>query len=103
MGDIQFNGTQEEWDALVKKNKSKSVTAVDWLIENLMINGLIRLTKEQHGLYKELTGLAKQMEKGQIEISDEEIENEAERYEKVDGINSFKEAIKWYREQLKNK
>ena len=39
----------------------------------------------------------------QTEISDEEIENEAERYEKVDGINAFKEAIKWYREQLKNK
>lgn len=23
MGDIQFNGTQEEWDALVKKNKEQ--------------------------------------------------------------------------------
>ena len=23
MGDIQFNGTPEEWDALVKKNKKK--------------------------------------------------------------------------------
>ena len=23
MGDIQFNGTPEEWDALVKKNKEK--------------------------------------------------------------------------------
>ena len=41
---------------------AKETTAVEWLIENLMINGLIRLTKEQHGLYKELTGLAKQME-----------------------------------------
>ena len=28
------------------------------------------------------------------EISDDEIDNEADRYEKVDGVNSFKEAIK---------
>ena len=38
-----------------------------------------------------------------LEISDKEIENEAERYETVSGINSFKEAIKWYREKLKLK
>ena len=25
MGDIQFNGTQEEWDALVEKNKTTQV------------------------------------------------------------------------------
>ena len=25
MGDIQFNGTQEEWDALVEKNKATQV------------------------------------------------------------------------------
>lgn len=41
-------------------------TAVEWLIKNLMLNGLIRLTKEQHSLYKELTELAKQMEKEQL-------------------------------------
>lgn len=42
------------------------MTAVEWLIRNLMLNGLIRLTKDQHKLYKELTDLAKQMEKEQI-------------------------------------
>ena len=34
MGDAQFNGTPEEWDALVKKNKKKQ-TAVEWLLDNL--------------------------------------------------------------------
>ena len=36
MADTQFNGTPEEWDALVKKNKKKQ-TAVEWLIEKLEI------------------------------------------------------------------
>ena len=35
MGDNQFNGTQEEWDALVKKNKYKTMTAVEWLFQKL--------------------------------------------------------------------
>lgn len=43
------------------------MTAVEWLIRNLMLNGLIRLTKDQHKLYKELTDLAKQMEAEQLE------------------------------------
>ena len=33
MGDMQFNGTPEEWEALVKKNKmtnNKQQTAVEW-------------------------------------------------------------------------
>ena len=42
-------------------------TAVEWLIKNLMINGLIRLTQDQHSLYKELTEEAKAMEREQIE------------------------------------
>lgn len=41
-------------------------TAVEWLIKNLMLNGLIRLTQDQHSLYKELTEEAKEMEKEQI-------------------------------------
>ena len=36
MGDAQFNGTPEEWDALVKKNKKKQ-TAVEWLIETIKL------------------------------------------------------------------
>ena len=34
MGDTQFNGTPEEWDALVQKNKKKQ-TAVEWLVSKL--------------------------------------------------------------------
>ena len=41
-------------------------TAVNLLIKNLMLNGLIRLTQDQHSLYKELTEQAKAMEKEQI-------------------------------------
>ena len=44
----------------------KKQTAVNWLIKNLMLNGLIRLTQDQHSLYKELTEKAKAMEKEQI-------------------------------------
>ena len=40
-------------------------TAVNWLIKNLMLNGLIRLTQDQHSLYKELTEQAKEMDKQQ--------------------------------------
>ena len=40
-------------------------TAVEF-IENLMINGKIRLTKEQDSICKEITDLAKKIEKQQI-------------------------------------
>jgi hypothetical protein len=30
MGDIQFNGTPEEWNALVKKNKIKEAVLTKW-------------------------------------------------------------------------
>ena len=67
-----------------------------------------QMEKEQAELrYKDGTPMRKynspKLQAIEVEISDEEIENEADRYEKVDGINSFKEAIKWYREQLNNK
>ena len=41
-------------------------TAVQWLLNNLLINGLLRLTKDEHPLYKELKDHAKAMEKEQI-------------------------------------
>jgi hypothetical protein len=62
-GDIKFEGTQEEWDALVKRNKQTMAqqTAVEWLVYRI---------KNQH-LYdfvplNELEEQAKQMEKEQI-------------------------------------
>ena len=44
----------------------KQQTAVQWLLNNLLINGLLRLTKDEHPLYKELKDHAKAMEKEQI-------------------------------------
>ena len=41
-------------------------TAVQWLLNNLLINGLLRLTKDEHPLYKELKDHAKAMEKEQM-------------------------------------
>lgn len=40
-------------------------TTVEWLLNNLLINGLLRLTKDEHPLYKELKDHAKAMEKEQ--------------------------------------
>ena len=68
-------------------------------IENEISDDL--LTEEEIAEFKR--ELKEVMKKPKTEISDEEIDNEAERYEKVDGVNSFKEAIKWYREQLRKK
>lgn len=35
MGDMQFNGTPEEWEALVKKNKmSNNKSGIEWLIND---------------------------------------------------------------------
>jgi hypothetical protein len=57
MGDIQFNGTPKEWDALVKRNKMKH-TAVEWLVDKLVIFA----TEEEMNIIEQ----AKEMEKQQI-------------------------------------
>jgi DNA polymerase III psi subunit len=41
-------------------------TAVEWLLNNLLSTALLRLTKDEHHLYKELKEQAKAMEKEQI-------------------------------------
>ena len=43
----------------------KNQTAVEWLLNNLLINGLLRLTNDEHPLYKELKDHAKAMERQQ--------------------------------------
>ena len=42
-------------------------TAVEWLVEQLLANGLLRLTKDEHSVYKELKDQAQAMERVQIE------------------------------------
>jgi len=41
-------------------------TAVEWLLQRLILNGTIRLTYTQHPTYKELSIQAKEMEKEQM-------------------------------------
>jgi len=41
-------------------------TAVEWLLNNLLINGLLRLSKDEHFLYKEFKDQALEMERQQI-------------------------------------
>jgi hypothetical protein len=41
-------------------------TSIEWFIEHLLGNGLLRLTKEDHNLYSELRDIAKEMHKQEI-------------------------------------
>ena len=41
-------------------------TAVEWLVEQLIANALLRLTKDEHSVYKELKEQAKAMEREQL-------------------------------------
>jgi len=41
-------------------------TSIEWFIEHLLGNGLLRLTKEDHNLYSELRDKAKEMHKQEI-------------------------------------
>jgi hypothetical protein len=41
-------------------------TAVEWLLQRLILNGTIRLTYTEHPIYKELSEQAKEIEKQQI-------------------------------------
>jgi hypothetical protein len=62
MGDIQFNGTPKEWDALVKRNKMKH-TAIEWLEEHIKnVNWIDKELSERMDIIQQ----AKEMEKEQI-------------------------------------
>ncbi len=41
-------------------------TSIEWFIENLLGNGLLRLTKDDHNLYSKLRDEAKEMHKQEI-------------------------------------
>lgn len=41
-------------------------TSIEWFIEHLLGNGLLRLTKEEHKIYSELRDLAKTIHKREI-------------------------------------
>ena len=84
MGHIQFNGTQEEWDALVKRNKQITMeqqTGVDWLVKEFGLEDFkatIMLAKA-----KEKEHIAKAWDAGnhQYFSSNEDFDNGEEYYE----------------------
>ena len=43
------------------------MTSIEWFIEHLLGNGLLRLTKEDHNLYSELRDKAKEMHNTELE------------------------------------
>jgi hypothetical protein len=54
------------------------MTSIEWFIEHLLGNGLLRLTKEDHSLYSELRDKAKEMYKQ--EIKDAYVKGREEHY-----------------------
>ncbi len=72
-----------------------NITAVQWLY-NKMYEHRGNITIEE---YEQ----AKQMEKEQKEISDEEIYKEAEKHYRGLALTRFVQGAKWYRKQLKKK
>jgi len=90
-------------------------TSIEWFIEHLLGNGLLRLTKEDHSLYSELRDKAKQMHKkelvrnaNQLKISNKEIESafdEGQEYEYQYHINNAPkfDSETYYQETFKKK
>jgi hypothetical protein len=74
------------------------MTSIEWLFNELWE------TPKDKFAWCFILNKAKEMHKQEMEISDEEIFNEADK--KYDGIwdcEKFEEGAKWYREQLKSK
>ena len=44
-------------------------TSIEWFIEHLLGNGLLRLTKEEHKIYSELRDKAKEIHKQEIVVA----------------------------------
>lgn len=80
-------------------------TALEWLIEQMLINNYT--SKQQIENAHWLINEAKEMEKQQTEISDEEIEEFAQNIIQPDDMiifpDSFILGARWYREQIKKK
>jgi hypothetical protein len=45
------------------------MTSIEWFIEHLLGNGLLRLTKEEHKIYSELRDKAKEIHKQEIVVA----------------------------------
>jgi hypothetical protein len=64
MGDMQFNGTPEEWEELVNKNKmsNQKQTAVEWY-DNQLRKVFSNTTEASNFSHEELLQQAKEVEK----------------------------------------
>jgi hypothetical protein len=76
-------------------------TSIEWLVEQLLGNGLLRLTKEDHSLYSELRDKAKEINKREIE----DAFDEGQEYEYQYHINNAPkfDSETYYQETFKKK
>jgi hypothetical protein len=76
-------------------------TSIEWFIEHLLGNGLLRLTKEEHKLYSELRDKAKEINKREIENAFDE----GQEYEYQYHINNAPkfDSETYYQETFKKK
>jgi hypothetical protein len=76
-------------------------TSIEWFIEHLLGNGLLRLTKEEHKIYSELRDLAKQINKREIK----DAFDEGQEYEYQYHINNAPkfDSEAYYQETFKKK
>jgi hypothetical protein len=74
-------------------------TSIEWLVEQLLGNGLLRLTKEDHSLYSELRYKAKEINKREIKDAFDEGQEYEYQYHinnapKFDSETYFQETFK---------
>jgi hypothetical protein len=97
MGDMQFNGTPEEWEELVNKNKmsNQKQTAVEWY-DNQLRKVFSNTTEASNFSHEELLQQAKEMEKA------EKIKFATDFffwwYNQTSGTNTYEAVEKFYKE-----
>ena len=100
MGDMQFNGTPEEWDALVKKNKQKTTK----LYTEEQVRKLLKKAFWQD-FYEDDTEDSLINELTPIELpTDEEIDIYVKSHKYDDMFENLLEyGAKWMRDKILNK
>ena len=76
-------------------------TSIEWFIEHLLGNGLLRLTKEEHKIYSELRDLAKQINKREIKDAFDEGQEYEYQYH-INNVPKF-DSETYYQETFKKK
>jgi HEPN domain-containing protein len=76
-------------------------TSIEWLVEQLLGNGLLRLTKEEHKIYSELRDLAKQINKREIKDAFDEGQEYEYQYH-INNVPKF-DSETYYQETFKKK